>query len=70
MPLYSLEAAIRRPELVYSTPIAPLYLLNLLKVKGKGRPKGALGGRVAPLNTRREPSEFELPSSSAPVSLG
>ena len=44
-----------------------------MKVKGKGRPKGALGGggsRVAPSSTRRDPSFFELPSSSAPASLG
>ncbi|CZS92386.1 uncharacterized protein RAG0_02810 [Rhynchosporium agropyri] len=59
-----------RPESVYSAPLPP-PLLNPLKVKGKGRPKGALGGgRIAPLNTRREPSLFELPSSSAPASLG
>ncbi|CZS93089.1 uncharacterized protein RCO7_11158 [Rhynchosporium graminicola] len=70
MPSYSLEAATRRPESVYSAPLAPLPLLNPLKVKGKGRLKGALGGRVAPSNTRREPLLFELPSSSAPVSLG
>jgi len=55
---------------VYSTPLATLPLLDLLKVKGKGRPKGALRGRVAPLNTRRDPLFFELPSSSAPISLG
>ncbi|CZT45255.1 uncharacterized protein RSE6_05549 [Rhynchosporium secalis] len=59
-----------RPDSVYSAPPVPLSLLNPLKVKGKGRPKGALGGRVAPSNTRREPLLFELPSSSAPASLG
>ena len=50
----------------------PFLLLNPLKVKGKGRPKGALGGgsRVALSSTRRDPSFFELPSSSAPASLG
>ncbi|CZT45192.1 uncharacterized protein RSE6_05481 [Rhynchosporium secalis] len=65
---YSLEATAGRPESVYSIPLA-LPLLNPLKVKGKGRPKGALGGRVAPSNTRWDPLFFELPSSSAPVSL-
>jgi hypothetical protein len=37
-------------------------------MRGRGRPRGALGGivRVAPTNTRREPSAFERPSSSAP----
>ncbi|CZS97223.1 uncharacterized protein RAG0_06387 [Rhynchosporium agropyri] len=59
----------RQPDSVYSTPPVPLSLLNLLKVKGKGRLKGALRGRVAPSNTRRDPSFFELPLSSAPVSL-
>ena len=43
-----------------------------MKVKGKGRPKGTLGSssRVAPSSTWREPSFWELPSSSAPASLG
>jgi hypothetical protein len=54
-----------------STPAPPLPILNPLVVKGKGRPRGALGigGRVAPTSTRREPSAFELPSSSAPPAL-
>ena len=44
----------------------PLPILNSLVVQGKGRPRGALGiGRVAPTSTQREPSAFELPSSSA-----
>ena len=49
----------------------PLPVLNPLVVRGKGRPRGALGtrGRVAPTSTRREPSAFELPSSSAPPAL-
>jgi hypothetical protein len=38
-------------------------------VKGKGRPRGALGARVALTSTRQEPSTFELPSSSAPPAL-
>jgi hypothetical protein len=58
-----------RPEPgTLSTPALPV--LNPLVVKGKGRPLGALGtGRVAPTSTRREPSSFELPSSSAPPAL-
>jgi hypothetical protein len=49
----------------------PLPVLNPVRIKGKGRPKGALGGviRVAESSTRRHPSAFELPSSSAPVAL-
>ena len=40
-------------------------------VKGKGRLRGALGtrSRVALISTRRDPSSFELPSSSAPPAL-
>jgi hypothetical protein len=38
-------------------------------MQGRGRPRGALGGLVAPTSTRREPSDFELPSSSAPPVL-
>ena len=43
-------------------------------VKGKGRPKGALGNTTnvassRPTNTRRDPSAWELPSSSAPAVL-
>ena len=58
-----------RPEPgTLSTPALPV--MNPLVVKGKGRPLGALGtGRVAPTSTRREPSSFELPSSSAPPAL-
>jgi hypothetical protein len=33
------------------------------------RPRGALGGVVRPTNTCREPSSFEIPSSSAPPAL-
>jgi hypothetical protein len=46
----------------------PLPVLNPLPIQGRGRPRGALGGvaRVAPTSTRREPSSFETPSSSAP----
>ena len=43
-----------------------LPVLNPLPVQGRGRPRGALGGVVRPTNTRREPSAFEIPSSSAP----
>jgi len=52
-----------------STPALPV--LNPLVVKGKGRPRGALGtgSRVAPTSTQREASAFELPSSSAPLAL-
>ena len=49
--------------------IPDLPILNPLVVKGKGRPRGALGTRVAPTNTRRDPSSFELPSSSVPPAL-
>jgi hypothetical protein len=46
----------------------PLPVLDPLIMRGRGRPRGALGGivRVAPTNTRREPSAFERPSGSAP----
>jgi hypothetical protein len=46
----------------------PLPVLNPLVMQGRGRPRDApgIGGRVAPTSTRREPSAFELPSSSAP----
>jgi hypothetical protein len=48
-----------------------LPVLNPLVVKGKGRPHGALGtrSRVAPISTGRDPSSFELPSSSDPPVL-
>jgi hypothetical protein len=47
-----------------------LPVLNPLVVKGKGRPRSALEtGRVTPTSTRREPSAFEFPSSSAPPAL-
>jgi hypothetical protein len=51
--------------------VPPLPVLNPLVMRSKGRPHGALGtrGRVAPTSTRREPSAFELPSSSAPPAL-
>jgi hypothetical protein len=44
----------------------PLPVLNPLVIQGRGRPRGALGGVVRPTNTRREPSSFENPPSSAP----
>jgi hypothetical protein len=48
-----------------------LPVLNPLIVKGKGRLRGALGTRsqVTLTSTRRDPSSFELPSSSAPPVL-
>jgi hypothetical protein len=59
-----------RPE-PGSLSMPALPVLNPLMVKGKGRPRGALGtgSRVAPISTRRDPSSFELPSSSAPPVL-
>ena len=44
----------------------PLPVLNPLPVQGQGRPRGALGSVIRPTSTRREPSAFEIPSSSAP----
>jgi MULE transposase domain len=42
-----------------------LPVLDPIPIQGRGRPRGALGG-VRPSNTCREPSVFEIPSSSAP----
>ena len=39
--------------------------MNPLPVRGQGRLRGALGGVIRPTSTRREPSAFEIPSSSA-----
>jgi MULE transposase domain len=61
-----------RPESgTYSGPttLHPLPILNPLPVQGRGRPRGALGGVVRSTNTRREPSSFEIPSSSAPPTV-
>jgi hypothetical protein len=62
-----------RPDSTVYNPSIPsrsLTLLNPLPVQGRGRPRGALGlGRVAPTTTRREPSAFEAPSSSAPSTI-
>jgi hypothetical protein len=61
-----------RPEsctLVQPIISLPLPILNPMLVKGKGRPKGALGNTVRATNTRRDLSAWELPSSSAPVIL-
>ena len=46
-------------------------VLNPVRIQGKGRPRGALGGvtRIAESSTRRYPSSWELPSSSAPPAL-
>jgi hypothetical protein len=60
-----------RPEPGLAAISHPLPVLNPQVIQGRGRPRGALGigGRVAPTSTRREPSAFELPSSSAPPAL-
>jgi hypothetical protein len=42
-------------------------VLDPLPVQGRGRPRGALGGTTR--STRRDPSAFEIPSSSAPPAL-
>jgi hypothetical protein len=63
---------ITRPELRPDSRLSishPLPVLNPLPVQGRGRPRGALGGVVRPTNTRREPSSFEIPSSSAPPAV-
>ena len=46
-------------------------ILNPVRLRGKGRPRGALGGvlRIAESSTRRLPSSFELPPSTAPAVL-
>jgi hypothetical protein len=48
----------------------PLPVLHPLVIQ-EGRPRGGLGlgGVVRPTNTRREPSSFEIPPSSAPPLL-
>ena len=48
-----------------TTAIVPV--LDPLPVQGRGRPRGALGGTTR--STRRDPSAFEIPSSSAPPAL-
>ena len=61
-----------RPESgTYSGPTIshPLPVLNPIPVQGRGRPRGALGRVVRPTNTRRDPSSFEIPSSSAPPAV-
>jgi hypothetical protein len=49
--------------------LLPLPVLNPVIVQGRGRPQGALGGSVRPTSTRRDPSAFEIPSSSAPPAI-
>ena len=46
-------------------------VLEPLPIRGKGRPKGALGNTTSKgvHSTRRLPSAFELPSSSAPAAI-
>ena len=54
-----------------NTPLAIPSILQPVRIRGKGRPRGALGGvsRIAISSTQRHPSSFELPSSSAPAIL-
>jgi hypothetical protein len=46
-------------------------MLNALFIRGKGRPKGALGGQdqIVKSRIKRLSSAFELPSSSATAAL-
>jgi hypothetical protein len=57
-----------KPSVTLST-LRPV--LNPVRIQGKGRPRGALSGvtRIAESSTRRYPSSWELPSSSAPPAL-
>lgn len=49
--------------------LVPRPVLEPVVIRVKGRPKGALGGgRIAP-SIRRNPSAFELPSSSTPPAV-
>jgi hypothetical protein len=63
----------RQNSAIFDTPY-PL-ILNPAVVRGKGRPRGALGGvnpsrgGRAALSTQRNLSAFEIPSSSAPAQL-
>jgi hypothetical protein len=56
---------------VQFSPLPDSLILEPLRIKGKGRPKGALGSvsREPQWSTRRYPSTFESPSSSAPSAL-
>ena len=63
-----------RPEPDVPHPASVLALRPVLQpavIRGKGRPRGALGGvsRITASSTTRHPSAFELPSSSAPAIL-
>jgi hypothetical protein len=51
-----------------SSSTIPHPILNPVRIRGKGRPRGALGGvsRIAESSTRRDPSSWELPLSTAP----
>jgi hypothetical protein len=55
----------------YSRPTMshPLPVLNPLPLQGRGRSRGPLGRVVRRTSTRRDPSSFEIPSSSAPPAL-
>ena len=57
--------------IVDATLVTSRPVLNPVRVRGKGRPRGALGevSRIAESSTRRYPSSWELPSSSAPPAL-
>ncbi|RFU33344.1 hypothetical protein B7463_g3034, partial [Scytalidium lignicola] len=59
----------RSPEITQEPPL--IQVLDPLVIRGKGRPKGALGqGKKLPeSNTKRLPSAFELPSSTAPPAV-
>ena len=64
-PHWYFDHTIRRQDLDQNQVLQPLV------IRGKGRPKGALGGvshkSKGVHDTRRLPSAFELPSSSAPA---
>jgi MULE transposase domain len=60
----------QRPEPGISLQLShPLPVLNPVTIQGRGRPRGALGSSIRPTTTRRDPSAFEIPSSSAPPIL-
>jgi hypothetical protein len=61
-----------RPSTLDTEAQLAMVVLNPLVIRGKGRPKGALGGqdRTAKSSTKRLPSAFELPPSTAPAALG
>ena len=60
-------------HIIQSQDLDQNQVLEPLVIRGKGRPKGALGGvshkSKGVHDTRRLPSAFELPSSSAPAAI-